>query len=102
MTAVRSEYSHWLIWVLSSSLFEFQSGRYMSSTINQLTAATLKSCPVPFPSAEIQVEIASYLDKKCAEIDSISRSVRESINQLNEYRGALITAAVTGQIAGLQ
>lgn len=101
MTSIRSKYPEWLRWVLSSSLFEFQSGRYMSTTINQLTASTLKSFPVPIPPMEVQSEISRYLDEQCSDIDSVSKNIRASIEKLGKYRAALITAAVTGQLPEL-
>ena len=52
--------------------------------------------PIP-PDAE-QRAIAQYLDQKTARIDTLSERVMTAIERLNEYRTALITAAVTGKI----
>ena len=52
--------------------------------------------PVP-PKAEQQA-IAQYLDQKIGRIDSLSERAGTAIERLNEYRTALITAAVTGKI----
>ncbi len=68
-------------------------------TIYQGIAAGLAICVAPI---EEQEEIASFVFKNAAGIDEASRQVRCSIEQLSEYRSALITAAVTGQIAELQ
>lgn len=73
----------------------------MSTTINQLTASTLKSFPVPIPPMEVQSEISRYLDEQCSDIDSVSKNIRASIEKLGKYRAALITAAVTGQLPEL-
>src|SRR5690606_20134362 len=98
MTTIRSKNSSWLRWVLSSSLFEYQSGRYMSSTINQLTTSTLKSFPIPIPPEECQAEISHYLAGRCEEIEHLVENVAASVAKLEEYRAALITAAVTGKL----
>ena len=54
-----------------------------------------KYLPVP-PIAE-QREIADYLDIETARIDALVSRIRSAIMLLEEYRSALITAAVTGE-----
>jgi len=49
------------------------------------------------PLAE-QVAIAEYLDRETAKIDGMVEKVEAAISKLQEYRTALITAAVTGKI----
>ena len=39
-TVIRVEHNDFLYWVLNSSLFEFQSASFLTSTINQLTIGT--------------------------------------------------------------
>lgn len=56
----------------------------------------------PIPPVPEQRRIASFLNDGIAEINGIGRKVADSISILLEYRSALITSAVTGQIAGLQ
>jgi type I restriction enzyme S subunit len=101
MTVVRSDIYEWLEFVLSSSLFEFQSGRYMSTTINQLTTSTLKSFPVPLPPEEEQKGLVRELRSQCDVLDRTVSSITKSIASLREYRSTLITAAVTGQLPEL-
>ncbi len=57
-------------------------------------------CPVPPP--ETQRKIARFLDEKTAQIDELHGLIVQSVDNLAEYRSALITAAVTGQLAELQ
>ena len=45
-----------------------------------------------------QYAIASYLDRETARIDALIAKVEETIARLQEYRTALISAAVTGKI----
>ena len=58
--------------------------------------------PLPLPSLATQRKIARFLDEKTAQIDELHGLIVQSVNKLAEYRSALITAAVTGQLAELQ
>lgn len=49
------------------------------------------------PSLEEQQEIATYLDKKCSEIDSLIASKEKFINELESYKKSLIYEYVTGK-----
>jgi type I restriction enzyme S subunit len=49
------------------------------------------------PSPE-QTAIATYLDRETNKIDNLTGKIRTAIERLQEYRIALITAAVTGKI----
>ena len=44
------------------------------------------------------VAIANFLDRETAKIDALIAKVETAIERLQEYRTALITAAVTGKI----
>jgi type I restriction enzyme S subunit len=68
-------------------------------TIYQPIAAGLEIC-VP-PLAE-QDAISAKLKTSMSAIDLVRSKVADSVDRLSEYRSALITAAVTGQIEGLQ
>ena len=69
------------------------------STIAHLTGDMLRAHRFPFPpTAEQQRAIATVLDCETATIDAMVAKVNEAIDRLNEYRTALISAAVTGRI----
>jgi type I restriction enzyme S subunit len=53
---------------------------------------------VTWPPKGEQHAIAEYLDRETAKIDRMAAKVEEAIDRLQEYRTALITAAVTGKI----
>ena len=55
-----------------------------------------------FPSLAEQVEIASQLDKSCGKLYEANMSISDSIQLLQDFRTALIAAAVTGRIGELQ
>jgi type I restriction enzyme S subunit len=50
------------------------------------------------PPIREQIEIASFLQDETAKIDAMVGKVETAIDRLQEYRSALITAAVTGKI----
>ena len=57
----------------------------------------LKKLPVLIPSQEEQLEIADYLDKKCAAIDSLIEKKQQFIEELTAYKKSLIYEYVTGK-----
>ena len=63
-----------------------------------LTQEAIKSVLLPIPPLEEQRAIVAFLDRGTERIDSLSRRVETAIEQLQEYRTSLITAAVTGKI----
>ena len=52
----------------------------------------------PFPPLKEQKAIAYYLDRETAKLDALVETAESVIDRLQEYRTALITAAVTGKI----
>lgn len=54
--------------------------------------------PVQLPPLPEQAAIAAYLDLETAKLDALLGKVEEAVERLQEYRTALITAAVTGKI----
>lgn len=51
-----------------------------------------------YPPLREQHIIAAFLDREIAKIDSLVKKARQMIHYLQEYRTALISAAVTGKI----
>lgn len=76
-----------LLWV--SVAFSAQPGIYLTA---------LKDFPILAPPLSEQRAIADFLDRETAKIDRLVAKVEEAIERLQEYRTALITAAVTGKI----
>jgi type I restriction enzyme S subunit len=54
--------------------------------------------PVLLPPLPEQHAIAAYLDAETSKLDALVAKVEEAVERLQEYRSALITAAVTGKI----
>jgi len=53
---------------------------------------------VSWPPIEEQILIANFIDRESSMIETISSRIMKAIGKLQEYRSALITAAVTGKI----
>lgn len=49
------------------------------------------------PSAEEQIEIVNYLDKKCSQIDTLISQKEQFITELEKYKQSLIYEYVTGK-----
>jgi type I restriction enzyme, S subunit len=98
MTVLRSPHARFLYYVLNSTLFKFQSGRFLTSTINQLTTQTLGDFPIALPPPNTQAEIVKFLDAATAAIEAQLHKAQTVVDRLIEYRSALITNAVTGKI----
>ena len=69
-----------------------------ATTIEVIYTDTLKNIFVTLPQLEEQEAIASYLDSETSKIDTRIAKRRKQIELLQEYKQALITAAVTGKI----
>lgn len=98
MTVFRSTFNEFLYFVFNSTIFRYQSGVFLTSTINQLTVSSLSNLVVAIPPVEEQHKVAAFLEREAAKIDALVGKVRVAIDRLKEYRAALISAAVTGKI----
>ncbi|MGO2292736.1 restriction endonuclease subunit S [Pseudoalteromonas sp.] len=98
MVIFRSEVNPYLYWVLNSPLFEYQSGSFLTSTINQLTIGNLEGMEVPLPPKNEQAEIKAYLINKTLNFDQLITKAIYKVKLLNERKTALISAAVTGKV----
>lgn len=89
----------YLYWLLESSLLkEFNNYTSTGTTILHLYQNVFENMPLIIPNLSEQQQIADYLDKKTAEIDSTITKCKVQIDKLKEYRQALITEVVTGKI----
>lgn len=55
----------------------------------------INEVPLLIPSSKEQQSIASFLDTKCGEIDSLISLQEEMISELQAYKQSVITEAVT-------
>lgn len=90
----------WLWRVLSSDGIRKEISARAKPAINQASVTTtqIKALQLPVPPLPEQAAIAAYLDLETTKLDALVGKVEEAVERLQEYRTALITAAVTGKI----
>jgi type I restriction enzyme S subunit len=88
--------SRYLFYIFASG--EPYKGLGKMGTQLNLNTDTVGSIVIGIPSIEEQNAIANYLDRETSKIDQLVEKVEAAIGRLQEYRTALITAAVTGKI----
>lgn len=85
-----------LYWALLSEEFWtwFRLNNAGNSTIVHLYQNDFAEFSYTFPNVAEQQAIADYLDKECAQIDSIAADLKKQIELLQQYKKSLITEAV--------
>ncbi len=69
-----------------------------TTTMTTIGQGELAGLEVTLPPMEEQVRVCEFLEGACGRLDAIIAKTREQIAKLQEYRTALISAAVTGGI----
>lgn len=73
--------------------------KYSTSTaLPSMTQTILGNMRIILPPLPEQQSIASYLDKKCSEIDSLIALKRQKMEMLKDYKKSIIYEAVTGKM----
>jgi len=70
----------------------------VGATSPHVNVGTIRNYRLSKPPLPEQRAIADFLDRETAKIDALTAKVEAAIEHLQEYRAALITAAVTGKI----
>lgn len=90
---------HYLVWALASrEVRDYWDIEIMGATFRRLNLGTLARTPIPLPPLNEQRTIVAHLQDQTARIDALVTEIDRFIHLSRERRGALITAAVTGQI----
>ncbi|MCY4257009.1 MAG: restriction endonuclease subunit S [bacterium] len=84
-------------WALHTARQELEH-QAVGSTYDAVSVAEVACLSLPLPPLSEQRAIAEFLDRETERIDALSARVETAIERLQEYRTALITAAVTGKI----
>ena len=88
--------AEWLYYYsLSNAYWDWANQIFTQATIQNIGADKYSNLPIPIPSIDIQNAIVNYLDKKCAEIDTLYSDIEKQIHILEEYKKSIITEAVT-------
>jgi type I restriction enzyme S subunit len=72
--------------------------RKAGATVESIEHELLANTCIPIPPVHEQQAIVSFLDRKITKIDALDAKLGGGIEQVKEYRIALISAAVTGKI----
>ena len=80
--------------LMSMELASFDTGSANPTVNRNLVHPVVVSWP-PVPE---QGAIADFLDRESAKLDLLTAKIETAIERLQEYRAALVTAAVTGKI----
>ena len=90
-------------WLFHTSMFADEYYKWGHGIVDDLWTTgwqDMKSIVVPCPDLSEQQAIATFLDKKCTEIDNAISKTTASIEEYKKLKQAIITKAVTKGIRG--
>lgn len=90
----KDDYDYMALMLEALDYADFLTG----STLPILSQENLSKVRVCVPPLDEQREIAGLLDRKCSEIDELIATKQKKIEELKEYRKAVIFENVTGKI----
>ncbi|MGE0023940.1 MAG: restriction endonuclease subunit S [Hyphomicrobium sp.] len=91
--------AHWLLLFLRSHIaFSQVEPRILGATVRGINIRDLKRVIVPTPPHAEQSRISEVVGRRCDALVSIQERLTTQIDRIREYRQALISAAVTGQL----
>ncbi|CTQ33932.1 hypothetical protein [Jannaschia rubra] len=92
--------ARFLIYLLSSEDFRAEGMKSMTGSggLKRVGDAAVLNYRPKIGNVDLQRKVADFLDGEMSAFEAIKGRTKVSIDKLQEYRAALITAAVTGQI----
>ena len=98
MMIYRCKKPKYLQYVLSSNIFNYYLGTFLTVSVNQLTGSNFDNIIFPYTSDDSESEeIVQYLDIRCAKIDRLIDSKQQLITELEAYKKSVIYEYVTGK-----
>lgn len=94
--SIRSDYLAW--WAQAAHANGLFASAASGANIFHLSAERVKALPIAVPDLDHQERIVTNLDEAQGRLRKVSQHLNRQLDLLAEYRQALITAAVTGQI----
>ncbi len=94
----RKAYATYLALQLSATANALAGAMATGTTRGRMNLSSTAARVVLIPPLCEQTGIAAFLDRETAKIDALVAKIETAIERLQEYRTALITAAVTGKI----
>lgn len=98
MYRFRKILGRFLYYFLKEQFYKVALEGAAKSTVDSLRRPMFTDFPVSVPPLDEQEEIVKHLDSACAKLDALTVATETAIARLTEYRQAIISAAVTGQI----
>lgn len=85
-------------YTVSDAYESWKNSVYIQSTIQNIGADKYSLLPISIPPLSEQEAIVAFLDQKTSAIDTAIERINAQITELQAYRTALISEAVTGKI----
>ena len=82
----------------SAMFTRWKDSTFIIATIPNISAEKYANLSVPTPPLEEQKQIAAYLNKATATIDTAINTARRQSEHMQEYRASLIAHVVTGKL----
>ena len=92
--------ARFLFFYLRTLRKKFEDDAVGSTNQAFLTVPKIYKTPIPFPPLPEQQRIAAFLDRKCAEIDTVIERTKATIEEYKKLKQAVITEAVTKGVRG--
>ena len=89
-----------LFYYMLSPAFAVEFKNHLSGLIGGVSISEIKDFSIVLPKNEEQQKIASFLDRKCAEIDAVIDKTKATIEEYKKLKQSVITEAVTKGIRG--
>lgn len=94
----RGENLKFINYIFQTEQFQRELRRYANGILEirlRVSATDILKRMVAFPHSEEQSRIVAFLDKKCEEIDAVSKDLQSQIDTLMEYKKSVINETVT-------
>lgn len=89
---------YFVYWIHGLQSLLLSLWRQQGATVESLDFDAVRSTSLPLPPLNEQNAIAAFLDRETVRVTELVGRVEAATERLQEYRTALITAAVTGKI----
>ena len=93
-SVMRNKYAYYVFLSAKTELINMSNGGGQPN----ISQSIIRNFIIPLPPLSEQEAIVAFLDKKTSDIDTAIERIKSQITELQAYRTALISEAVTGKI----